>query len=389
MGHLIIPPSKSQILRWLVLQSFSDAPRASNPTWSSRSEIWASEIWAKDAQNLQAGLTDLSSREIWVGSGAAPLRFLALRLSREKGSWRLCGTPELFKRPQEGLQKLIQAVGAQVSLGENSLEIRSEGWKPIPETDLDPILCRDSTSQLLSALALSSFGMPDWIRAIQALPPVQEVSAPYVQMTFRTLKQWGWPERLVAPSEKLLEPDASCSFSIAALAAIRGDVRVPMPTLESLQADAVFPQVLKKLGARLSVDGDQLRVRGARLVGSEFALGSSPDLFPVLASLAGVASGPSILGGAPHLKFKESNRILEASILLRAMGRYVVTMDDGVAIASEVLEPTRITVDPRGDHRVVMAAQVANRAGFDFEILDRNCVEKSFPNYWECVEELK
>ena len=45
-------------------------------------------------------------------------------------------------------------------------------------------------------------------------------------------------------------------------------------------------------------------------------------------------------------------------------------------------------IDPRGDHRMAMAASILGAAGAAVEILDAECVAKSYPAFFDDLEAL-
>ena len=94
----------------------------------------------------------------------------------------------------------------------------------------------------------------------------------------------------------------------------------------------IFVSVLKKMGARLTLNDSNLTIERDDLNGVEVDLKNSPDLFPVLATLCAFAQGQSLLYGAPQLSYKESARIAKTSELLRKLGRKVEERADGLLI---------------------------------------------------------
>jgi 3-phosphoshikimate 1-carboxyvinyltransferase len=115
-------------------------------------------------------------------------------------------------------------------------------------------------------------------------------------------------------------------------------------------------------------------------------LRNSPDLFPVLAVLCSFAEGRTILFGAPHLAFKESNRIEKTAELLRLSGCAVEAQDDGIAIFGNSLRNrVGFTFDPDQDHRLAMAAGILMLMGFPIQLSNSNVVDKSFPEFWQYI----
>ncbi len=112
------------------------------------------------------------------------------------------------------------------------------------------------------------------------------------------------------------------------------------------------------------------------------------DEIPVLAVLACFIDGESVITGAEELKVKESNRIDTTVGMLKAMGADITATDDGMIIRGGKGLKGGATIDPRGDHRIAMAAAVAaamSERGAD--ILDPGCVAVSYPDFFRILEE--
>ena len=112
------------------------------------------------------------------------------------------------------------------------------------------------------------------------------------------------------------------------------------------------------------------------------------DEIPVLAVLACFIDGESVITGAEELKVKESNRIDTTVGMLKAMGADITATDDGMIIRGGKGLKGGATIDPRGDHRIAMAAAVAaamSERGAD--ILEPGCVAVSYPDFFRILEE--
>ena len=132
-----------------------------------------------------------------------------------------------------------------------------------------------------------------------------------------------------------------------------------------------------------------------RLKGIHWNLNSCPDLFPVLATLCAFAKGPSRLDGAPHLIFKESNRIQKSAELIHLLGVKTKLLSDGMEIIpgsiehfpgeSRGLKMESVPFDTDHDHRLAFAASLVKSQNYPIEILHPEVVNKSFPEFWEIL----
>ena len=377
------PCSKSLLLRAFIAKSYLSDLQIQG---QSKSE---------DVHLMEQGLKQIITAQdpvIHCGAGAAPLRFLALRASREKGQFTLTGTEQLFKRPQQELQALLQQLGSAVELIKNSIRIQSKGWKIYGDAIT---VSSHRSSQFASAILLNSWNFPkDIYISIEG----NVSSYAYLQMTVFFLRELGMQiegdrqeyyipanqeiKKLIYPAEQ----DMSCLFAIAACAIGGGQVAIQNWPAHSLQPDFIFPEILQKIGFKIQIAASVLKItKGETLDPIKLNLKNSPDLFPILASLLALANGQSQLHGAKHLQYKESNRIVAMADLIKSIGRQVQILSDGLIIKGypHIKKSEPILFNPKEDHRLAMAAGVLKRAGFPIKILNPKAVNKSFPNFWQ------
>ena len=112
------------------------------------------------------------------------------------------------------------------------------------------------------------------------------------------------------------------------------------------------------------------------------------DELPTIAMMACFAGGTTVIRDAAELKVKESNRIAIMVENLRAMGADVEETEDGMIIHGG--KPLHgAVVDSHKDHRIAMTFAVAALAAEgETEILDADCVNISYPAFYEELERL-
>ncbi len=332
-----------------------------------------------------------------MGLSGTALRFLALRLSRKRGQYRIRGEPSLLQRPHDELLKILHQLSIDAHVDEHALIIdSSDGWRPRGDTLL---LDASVSSQFASSLAINAWRLP-FDLYVSFRNPRQMVSKGYWQMTTSFCQSLGmrmdfWDSDFRIPkmqecdtTELTVEPDMSCAFALSAVASVSGSVSLRGIPIQSLQPDFEFISLLKIMGVDLHFDGSNLIVRGGRpLQGISASLRNCPDVFPSLAILCALAHGESLLEGAPQLAHKESHRIQKVSELLTLMGRPHRVLNDGLHVLGEPTPPRSATgyFNPEHDHRMAMAAAVALQAGYKFDLLHPHVVSKSFPNFWRCI----
>lgn len=112
------------------------------------------------------------------------------------------------------------------------------------------------------------------------------------------------------------------------------------------------------------------------------------DELPVVAALACFANGTTMIKDAQELKVKESNRIDVMVENLQKMGATVTATEDGMII--EGGNPLHgAVIESKNDHRIAMTfAVTALAAEGETEILDADCVNISYPNFYKDLNKL-
>jgi 3-phosphoshikimate 1-carboxyvinyltransferase len=156
-----------------------------------------------------------------------------------------------------------------------------------------------------------------------------------------------------------------------------------------------FVEVLQKMRAPIAVDkvGEfgfepfgsisikSAEIKGRRMVGE--LIPSIIDELPVMSIVAAAAQGTSVIRDAYELRNQKIDRIKCIATNLRKMGIKVGELDDGMAIDGGTgLEGAEI--ESFGDHRIAMSFAVAGLiASGSTVIKDAECVEMTYPGFWE------
>jgi 3-phosphoshikimate 1-carboxyvinyltransferase len=192
---------------------------------------------------------------------------------------------------------------------------------------------------------------------------------------------------------------SSAAFMIAlALLAGSGELRLQgvgvNPTRTGLFA------ILQRMGAILDFESERdaggepvadIVVRPAELRGTTVGpeeIPSAIDEIPILAVLASRAAGETRITGAGELRVKESDRITMIVSNLRSLGASAEELPDGLVVRGSD-SPLRGRVTTHADHRIAMAFGVLGTLpGNDIQVDDRQCVDVSFPGFWDRLQEL-
>lgn len=109
---------------------------------------------------------------------------------------------------------------------------------------------------------------------------------------------------------------------------------------------------------------------------------------PLVAILAAIASGTTVVNDARELRVKEADRVKAVVDNLNRMGGKAREKEDGFVVEGpSSLHGARI--ETYGDHRIAMSFAVAGLlANGKTEIKDAGCVQSSFPQFFQMLRRL-
>jgi 3-phosphoshikimate 1-carboxyvinyltransferase len=381
--------SKSWLNRALVIQSYQNGVQQN---FSSESE---DVIYLKKAIQQKEQTQDFD-----LGLGGTSFRFFCFLISRKAGQFKIKAQPRLLQRPQQDLQKILKQLGVDCLMTKEHLLIQSKGWI-IPD-EMIQIQAHES-SQFISALVLNAWKLPKDLK-ISIQKPI--ASQDYFTMTLKLLKKAGLAFTLIESNQEIqivipknqvpvvenLKPevDVSSAFSLAAAAAIHGEIEITNWNSHSLQPDMNFLKIFRKMNISYNETETTFKItKQNEWKAVQASLQKCPDLFPVLAVLCALAKGTSDLFEAEQLQFKESNRLIQTHKLLKLTGFKTELKKDGILIqglSSTKNKSENVIFNPDHDHRMAMAAGLLKLAGYSITIETPEVVQKSFPNFWKAIE---
>lgn len=336
------------------------------------------------------------AREIYLGNAGTSMRLLTSIVALGQGTFMLTGSRRMQERPIQNLLDALASFGVNAYTKENTgcppVIIKSNGLRG-GEAKLKGGL----SSQYLSSILLASpYARRDvYIKIIGNL-----VSRPYVNMTMETMRSFGvevthrryrsfWVlagQRYLARNYVVEGDTSSACYFWAAAAITGGRVAITNISPDSLQGDLGFLKVLKKMGCRVESSKSGITVDGGKLRGIEVDMNSMPDVVPTLSVVAAFAKGNTVIKNVPHLRIKETDRLKAVATELERMGIEVKEKIDGLII--EGGKPKAATIETYNDHRMAMSFALAGLVVPGVRIKDEGCVQKSFPDFWERLEEL-
>jgi len=399
-----VPPSKSYSVRALLLAAMAEGTTTVTNCLDSDDTRYAFEalrsIGFEAGGSFAKGLTigprvSMSANEVnlFIGNAGTAMRFLTGWLAFTPGRFLIDGEERMRSRPIGDLVEVLLQLGAEVEY------VEREGYPPLRirgkkmRGGFDVAIAANTSSQFASSLLMAGATLPDGL----TLRLTAVASASYLDITADILEAFGarvdsagnvmrvHAARLERDQYRVEGDYSSASYWFAAAAATRGRVRVRGLANPTAQGDAMFLDILAKMGCTTDA-AEEITVNGGELHGGVFDCNSSPDIVPTLAAIAPLASSPVEIVNIANLRVKESDRIATVAGELRRLGATVEERD-----ASLLVQPgwgsEPATIETHNDHRIAMAFAVAGLARGGVTISNEQVVSKSYPRFWKTLEE--
>ena len=407
-GKIIIPSSKSQTIRALLISVFSRGvsyikhPLISDDTESCINAVKAMGV---DVNILENGditvdatyaFSDMDELSIDAGNSGTT-EYLSLPMLSSLGiQVNIDGDEMLRKRPLKPLLDALESLGAETE--------STEGFPPASiRGPLDGGECtiECKTSQYLSGLLL---GAPLAIGDSHIKCSVL-FEKPYVKMTLKWLDDQGIKYRIsddleevwvkggqsYKPLDTYIEGDFSSASFFFVAAAIHGtEVTVEGLDKNSTQGDKEILNILEKMGCSIKWNGRAVTVKGPeKLKGGVFDLNAIPDTLPALSVAAAFAEGDTILGNVEQARIKETDRIKVMRENLNEHGVEAEERRDALIVHGKGSVKGG-KAKGYGDHRVIMAlAILGTKTEEETEIDDVSAASVTFPTFFDLLENLE
>ena len=244
----------------------------------------------------------------------------------------------------------------------------------------------DISSQFVTGLLLA-LALIDGQSELVLTTPLQ--SKPYVDITADCLAKCGVSVTqtdkgyaVTGGSMKAFQAPVEADYSQAAFFyvanSLGSDIRINELNENSCQGDKKIVEICDKI----------VYNKNGGLKPFELDCSDIPDLVPILAVLASFCEGTSRIVNVARLRIKESDRLEAVSACLNALGGKVTAGEDFLEIQG-VKSLHAGQVDCFNDHRIAMAMAVAaTRSTGPVTLIGAQCVEKSYPDFFEVYKAL-
>lgn len=411
-GDIQAPASKSSMQRACAAALLSKGTTTIRNPGSSNDDLAALDVITKLGAEIVSQSTDEIvvesngvnpvSSSINCGESGLGIRMFTPLASLSNNELVINGTGSLVKRPMHFFDEIFPQLGINISSNEGHLPITIKGPLKPADIEIDGSLSSQFLTGLLMAYAAAGANKVE-IRVNNLK------SKPYIDLTLDVMKRFGVDvennhyasfrfnhhaselkagESAFKPCTYTVEGDWSGGAFLLVAGAIAGEINISGLSLESTQADKAIMEALTDAGAKISVNGDNIRIGPAPLVAFSFDATDCPDLFPPLVALASHCDGISYIRGVSRLAHKESNRGLTLQDEFKKMG-IVVDLDEDIMRVHGGTGVKGATVHSRHDHRIAMACAVAAlKAEGEIIIEEAEAIDKSFPDFYEKLETL-
>ncbi len=228
----------------------------------------------------------------------------------------------------------------------------------------------------------------------------EQVSKSYIDMTISSMEKFGvkitnkkYKEYQMPEGQKYnikeysVEGDYSGAGYFAAIAVLtQSKITLKNLNPQSIQGDKEFLEFLKQMGNKIIFGDNEVTVIGKCVKPIKINMKNCPDQAQTLAVLAAFAKGITLIKGVRSLRVKETERVKALEQELAKMGIKTKSSVDTLTIYGG--NPKAARIDTYGDHRMAMSFAVAGTKLKGMEINNPEVVSKTFPDFWEKIEQI-
>ena len=334
--------------------------------------------------------------EISIGLAGTTMRFLTTFSALSPGTTQLTGKQRMLERPISDLLSALNQVGV------NARSLKNNGCPPIeingggiPGGQIK--LAGSKSSQYLTSILLCA---PYFKRSTTINIVGDLTSKSYIDITLDIMRDFGITienknytqfyasaGQTYCATNYTIEGDwSSASYFLAAAAITQGEMTLTGLKSDSVQGDASFLNVLEQMGCTVERSHEKIFIKGNPLRGIDINMNNMPDVVQTLAVTSLFAKGETRISGVGNLRIKETNRIEALKEELSKLGARIEAGEDFIKIYPGTY--TSANIETYNDHRMAMSLALAGLKIPGVCIKNPSCVEKSFPDFFEQLENI-
>lgn len=382
--------SKSETNRLLLLQALYPGISIQNISESD------------DSIAMQGALAS-TDEVVDIHHAGTAMRFLTAYFAQNEGrNVLLTGSQRMQERPIGVLVDALRSLGADIEYAGN------EGYPPLQINGKKlaggkASVKADVSSQYITALLLIAGKLENGLE-LELLGEL--TSIPYIKMTLGLLGEVGIENNFkgsiitVPPKSEIynlksaivVESDwssASYFYSVVALSDVGTSITLSSYKENSLQGDSALAEIYKEFGVETKFSGNEITLSKQNLKPEtlNLELNNTPDIAQTIAVTCFALGIGCHFTGLHTLKIKETDRLEALKTELGKFGAAITVTNDSLTLTPSSNKNEGVEVATYNDHRMAMAfAPLALKV--PFVVKDAGVVSKSFPTFWEDMQEL-
>lgn len=383
-GHIFAPPSKSMAHRMLMGAGLAEGTSVVDNIELSEDikatlgilKALGAQYTIEDHKVIMQGVEGKrlqTNQKLNSNESGSTLRFFIPLLLSGGERAEFTGAKRLFERPLGIYEEICTEQGILFEKHETGLTV--EGQLKAGHFKVKGNISSQFITGLLFALPLL-----EGDSILEVLPPVE--SRAYIDMTLEALETFGIQVKQkrntfyisgnqnYQAKDVTVEGDYSNAAFLDAFNLIGGNVMVEGLREDTLQGDRIYKayyEILKEEHPEMDI-------------------AECPDLGPILMGMAAAGNGARFTG-TRRLRIKESDRGAVMAEELAKFGIQVDVMENEIVVHKGALTRPSEILNSHNDHRIAMTmATLCSVTGGTID--GAESVRKSFPNYFDVIEQL-
>lgn len=335
-----------------------------------------------------------------AGNSGTTVRLLSGILAGQNFATKIIGDESLSKRPMKRIIEPLEKMGAKIKSNNGYLPIEIEGGNLKPINYESKISSAQVKSCILFA-GLYANGITSFTEPEKSRDHTERMLKSFgakIEVNKNTVSIKGIAK--LHSSDVFIPGDISSAafFMVATTIVKNSELKIKNVGVNPTRTGII--DVLKRMGAKIEIENKReiagelianIVVKSAALKSTNIERSEIPlliDEIPIIAVAATQAEGITKITGAKELRVKETDRLKAISSELKKMGADIQELEDGLIIKG----PTKLKgakVDSYKDHRIAMSLAIASLvAEGSMEIKNRDCVNISFPKFFEILKKI-
>ena len=359
---------------------------------------------SQDTALLQKALTEISEI-IDVHHAGTAMRFLTSFFAISEGkNVILKGSERLQQRPIQPLVEALRNLGAKIEY------LEKEGFPPlkisgkkITKNSIE--IAANVSSQFITSLMLIGAELEN---GLEIILQGKITSRSYIEMSRKILEEMGikteYNSQVIQifpkPKSQNIKPiiydvesdwsSASYFYSFAAIG--RKNIRLKTFKQNSLQGDSAIVDIYEKFfGIKTHFHQNEIDLipieNFQKSEKIELDLNNCPDIAQTICVTAAILKIPFAFTGLETLKVKETDRLQALQNELQKIGCETFITNSSIKTEKFGNPNSKIEIETYQDHRMAMSFAPYCLVG-EIDILNENVVEKSYPKFWEDLNEI-